>query len=297
MKRQLAFVLSGGGSRGALQVGALQALLEAGLHPDLLVGTSIGAANAAFLALNGFSQPSLEQLVEVWHDAARADLMPANYLWLTVRSLFGRPSTYPAQRMRDFFLRHGIKPELRFRDLQQIRLILVACDLNCGRPVMYGQNMEDSLLEGVVASTALPPWVTPIEKNGQFIMDGGTVSNLPIEPALAAGATEIIALDLLDPREVPVEGHGFGPFLGRLTYTVEKRQSDLEMALATARGIPVTHIHLLGKEIIPMWDFQHTNELIDQGYQIAQAEIGKMEAEKQRPRPLIERLREWWRGK
>jgi predicted acylesterase/phospholipase RssA len=59
MDKKLAFVLSGGGARGALQVGALYALLEYGLQPDLLVGVSIGAANATYLAMNGFSKESL----------------------------------------------------------------------------------------------------------------------------------------------------------------------------------------------------------------------------------------------
>src|SRR3970282_1559461 len=91
MKRKLAFVLGGGGARGALQVGALRAVLEAGYQPDLLVGTSIGAVNASYLAINGFNQESLVGLARAWHDAAHADLLPANYLWLTVRSLFRRP--------------------------------------------------------------------------------------------------------------------------------------------------------------------------------------------------------------
>ena len=73
MESKLAFVLGGGGSRGALQVGALFALLERGLQPDLLVGTSIGAVNAAFLALNGFSKESLELLCGTWHKAAALD--------------------------------------------------------------------------------------------------------------------------------------------------------------------------------------------------------------------------------
>jgi NTE family protein len=90
MKKQLAFVLGGGGSRGALQVGALRALLEAGYRPDLWVGTSIGAVNATFLALRGFNQESLTALVGVWQDAVRADLLPSNYLWLTIRTLFNR---------------------------------------------------------------------------------------------------------------------------------------------------------------------------------------------------------------
>jgi NTE family protein len=244
MKRQLAFVFGGGGARGALQVGALRTLLEAGLYLDLLVGTSVGAVNAAFLALHGFTKHSLDELVRAWQEASRADLLPANYLWLTARALLGRPLIDPAQRMRDFFIVHGLAPGLCFEDIQNTRLILVAADMNTGQPILYGQDPKDSLLEGVLASTALPPWVTPIRKDGRLLVDGGTVSNLPIEPALVSGATKIIALDLTDSRDILLENHGFGPFLGKLIYTVEQRQQDLELALASAQGVPVTLLHL-----------------------------------------------------
>lgn len=123
---RLAFALGGGGARGALQVGALRALLEADIQPDLLVGTSAGATNAAFIAVRGFTPESLAELETAWHDAAEADLLPANYLWLTVRMLFNRAGVHPYYRMRDFFIAHGLSPDLRFGDLEGPRLILVA---------------------------------------------------------------------------------------------------------------------------------------------------------------------------
>jgi NTE family protein len=61
-----AFVLSGGGSLGAVQVGMLQALAAHGIEPDLLVGTSVGAMNAAWVAAHGTSADSLAGLTEVW---------------------------------------------------------------------------------------------------------------------------------------------------------------------------------------------------------------------------------------
>jgi len=279
MKKQLAFVLSGGGSRGALQVGALRALYEAGLHPDILVGTSVGAINAGYLALNGFNLQTLEKLAIVWREAAQADLLPPNYLWLTVRTFFRRPATYPAQHMRDFYIAHGISPELKFKDIQGIRLVLVASDLNSGKPVLYGLDEQDHILEGVLASTALPPWVIPYERDNLLLMDGGLVSNLPLEPAMVVGATEIIALDLADPPQEPLStNHGFGPFMSKLVFTVEQRQQDLELALAKAQGIPITHVHLQSKGSVPLWDFQHTDELIAQGYEITRQELEKQPA-------------------
>ena len=83
-KRRLVFALGGGGARGALQAGALRALLEAGIQPDLLVGTSVGAVNAIFLALRGFNPQSLNYLHDTWMAAAKADLLPANTAYLTI---------------------------------------------------------------------------------------------------------------------------------------------------------------------------------------------------------------------
>lgn len=285
MRKCLAFVLGGGGARGALQVGAIRALVERGYLPDLLVGTSVGAVNATFLALNGLSPESLDRLAEAWRSAISADLLPSNYLWLTVRALFNRPATYPAHRLRAFFVAQGLSPEMRFRDIRGARLVLVAADLSTGRPVLYGADLQQSVLEGVLASTALPPWVAPLEKDGQLLIDGGVISNLPIEPALSQGATEIIALDLVDPRGVSSSVPGFGPFIYRLLTTVEQRQVNLEKALAAARNVPVRHLSLLGDTPVAVWDFRHTEQLIARGYENALQEIDSWVQEERRPWP------------
>ncbi len=277
MNRKLAFVLGGGGSRGALQVGALYALLENRFQPDVLVGTSIGAVNAAFLALYGFSKDSLDLLTAAWHKAGELDLLPANYIRLTLRAILGHSPVNPSHRLRDFFIDNGLAPELRFADIKQPRLIIVSADLNTGKPVLHGESPDDGILDALLVSTALPPWVMPVRKQGRYLIDGGVVSNLPIEPALIAGATEIVALDLTDPRETFGGNNRFGFFLDRLTFAVEQRQVDLELGLAKARGIPVFHLSLTGKESMPLWDFHHSDELITHGYEITRQAISQNE--------------------
>jgi NTE family protein len=152
-----AFVLGGGGAKGALQAGALRALLEAGLQPDLLVGTSIGAANAAFLATHHFSYEAVTELEGVWRELATSDPLPDNYLWLTIRALFNRPGLDVQDRIRELFLKHGLSPDVRFGDLEGPRLILVAADLRAGGAALYGTDPNESVLNGVLASTAIPP--------------------------------------------------------------------------------------------------------------------------------------------
>lgn len=271
--KQLAFVLGGGGSRGALQVGALYALLEHGLQPDLLIGTSIGAANAAFLALHGFSKESLDRLRGIWQKASEMDLLPSNYIQTTLRAMLRRSLPNPAHRIQDFFIENGLTPELCFSALEQPRLIIVAADLNSGRPVLLGESPDAKVLDALLMSTALPPWNMPVRKQSQFLMDGGVLSNLPIEPALRMGASHIVALDLLDAREIFGAGNRFGYFLDRLTFSILQRQVDLEIELAKAQGVPVFYLDLLGREAVPLWDFKHTEELIEQGYQLTQQAI------------------------
>lgn len=273
MAKKLAFALSGGGSRGALQVGALYALLEAGIPPDFLIGASIGAVNACYLAINGFTKESLDRLAAAWRSAETADIFPANYLWLTVRAMFGRSSQDPSRRLKDFFIAGGITPQLCFSNLEQVKLVIVSTDLNTGRPILHGETPEEKVLDALLLSTALPPWFMPVRKQERYLMDGGVVSNLPIEPALKMGATEIVALDLTDSREILGQNDRFRFFLDRLIFSVGKRELDLELELAEARGIPILYLDLTGELPIPIWDFQHTDELIAQGYEIARNEI------------------------
>jgi NTE family protein len=264
----MAFVLGGGGARGAFQVGALKALLEAGYQPDLMVGTSVGAINAAFLALRGANLASIQQLISIWEEASHANLMPSNYLSLTLRKLVGRSADYTGHRMRDFCIQHGLPPDMCFKEINGMRLILVAADLNSGQPVLYGTHPDDSILEGVLASTALPPWIPPLEKDGRLLVDGGAVSVLPIEAAIKAGATEIIALDLNDTRAYLQSANNLVNLFGKMVATANHRQAELELALADAMGLPVRHIRLFGVDPIAIWDFELTNTRIARGYEL-----------------------------
>lgn len=269
MRKPLAFVLGGGGARGALQVGALRALYEAGYRPDMMVGTSAGAVNATYLALRGFDEQGLDQLEQAWLEAARQDLLPPNYLKLTLRVLLKRPAGIYSNRMQQFFVNQGLSPNLRFRDLSGFHLVTVTADLISGKPVLYGTDQEQSVLEGLLASTAIPPWIAPRLNNEQLLVDGGALSSLPIEPALALGAREIIALDLIDLRGLMSMPEGIAKFIYQYITAVENRHSDLERELAAARGIPVRYLHLLAPDPVPIWDFTRSAELIPCGYELA----------------------------
>jgi NTE family protein len=123
------------------------------------------------------------------------------------------------------------------------------------------------VLEGVMASIAIPPWFAPIEKDGQYIIDGGAVSNVPIQPALTLGATKIIALDLQDPDSFADLNKTADPLLPKLASAITRRQLLLEMELASARGVSVRHISLQSTPPVPLWDFRTHRDLFKIGYE------------------------------
>ncbi len=273
MQKCTAFVLGGGGSRGALQVGAMQALFEADIVPDLLVGTSVGAVNAAALALWGNHLDGINALEQAWKEMSTAQMLDPRVSQLTLRAILGRPSDRAKKKMEEFFISKGFSHSLCFSMISLVRLALVSSDLESGRPVIYGQNPSDSILEGLLSSIALPPWFVPFRKNGQLMVDGGALSNLPIEPALQMGATEIISLDLDDVTTLPNENLSFSQYFEKYIYAVSQRHVCLEMELAKAWGVPVHNIMFQGLATTPMWDFSNYKALIRAGYEKASIAI------------------------
>jgi len=267
-ERRLAFVLSGGGARGAFQAGALKAFYENNIHPEILVGTSIGAVNAAFLAVHGINSSSIERLIQTWMESVRMDLLPKHFAWLTLRTILKTPDYRNFGKLQNFLEGHGVMPDLRFRDMREIQLYLVATDLYTGQLVLYGQNPDQSVLEGVLASCALPPFFPPYERDGKLLMDGGTVSNLPVEVAVSQGATEIFALDVTDPRKAAKGETNLKAYLNKLVNASEQRHIALEIALAREKGIPVHHILLCGPDTTSISDFSAVPDSIQIGYEI-----------------------------
>jgi NTE family protein len=274
-RRKLAFVLAGGGARGALQAGALRALFEAGYRPDLICGTSIGAVNAAILSLH--SATPVAALESAWRDAAVSSLVPSGFLGLTLRVLLGRGNTHMQDTIRSFLVAHGITRDLTFGALPGTPIRIVAADLRSGQTVIYGADPKARVLEGVLASVAVPLWVEPVEADDRLLLDGGAVSNLPIEPAIAAGATEIIALDLSDSRPLPGL-RAFGGYAYQLVQMLHNRQAEVEMALAAARHIPVRTVQLqCAAHPVGLWDFADAPKLIEEGYAQMRAEMTSWE--------------------
>lgn len=253
-----AFVLSGGGSLGAVQVGMLDALTAHGVRPDLLVGTSAGALNAAWAATHGTSPDSLAGLATVWTRLHRADVFPVDVRQL-VRAAAGRsPAASSALRLRRLVAAYA-----RVGDVaaSAVPLHLLATDLLSGAGVLLSQG---PLVDGVLASAAIPGVFPPVAVGGRLLVDGVVSGQSGISHAVALGASTIYVLpagaacEMAHPPRSAV-----GVALHALTLLLE---SSLANDVAAYGGAAT--IHLLPAPCplsVSPADFGHAAELIRRG--------------------------------
>ena len=189
MKRAL--ILSGGGARGAFQVGVWQYLREINWTPDLICGTSIGAVNAAAIG----SGMSVERLIDIWKTHNRSEIYRFKVLKVLSSALYGRPfkAVLDTAPMRAMLTRHLNLEALR---RSPIEIIISAVHLATGRLHLYNQDVIE--IDHLMASSAMPilfPW-QPIR--GELYWDGGVMANSPLFIALERKIEEIIVV-LLSP--------------------------------------------------------------------------------------------------
>jgi NTE family protein len=183
-----AFVLSGGGSLGAVQVGMLQALAARRIEPDLLVGTSAGALNAAFVAAYGMTEASLSELASIWTKLRRTDVFPVQLARLTAATLGLAPSLCPNDGLRRLVARHLVFDRL---EDAPVPVHVVATDVRSGHEVLIS---EGDAVEAVLASAAVPAVLPPVPLGGRDLIDGGVADNTAISHALSLGADVVYVL-------------------------------------------------------------------------------------------------------
>jgi NTE family protein len=183
-----AFVLSGGGSLGAVQVGMLQALAERGIVPDLLVGTSAGALNAVFVASHGMSAASLETLARTWTALRRDDVFPLRAPQMVLALTGARDALCAGSGLESLVRRHV--GNARLEDAP-IPVHLVATDLLSGEEVLLS---DGDTVSAVLASSAIPAVLPPVRRDGRTLVDGGLADNAAISQAIALGADRIVVL-------------------------------------------------------------------------------------------------------
>lgn len=247
------FVLGGGGSLGAYQVGGLVALAEAGVLPDALFGCSAGALNAAFLA----SEPALdraEALAAWWSDSgSRRVLAPGR--WSQVRGMVTAVASRADALLDERPLRALVSTHVGAHDVSELAVPLTVTTtcLDCGVAVHADRGPLTDLL---VASCSLPGLFPPVRlPDGHLHVDGGVVCGVPVKAALAAAGPDDVVY-VLDcalapvtgtpglcaalPSDGPTEACGLGTTSALWVPPTENRRGPLDVMLrsfAVARAV------------------------------------------------------------
>ncbi|SEO77490.1 patatin-like phospholipase family protein [Trujillonella endophytica] len=182
-----AFVLGGGGVLGAAEVGMLRALVEHGVRPDLVVGTSVGAVNGALVAADP-TPAAVEQLRSVWEELASSGIFAGSMFARMGTLVRTRTHLHPREPLRDLLAAH--LPVQTFAELQ-VPFQCVAASIERAAEHWFS---DGSLLDAVLASCAVPGLLPPVEIDGEHFLDGGLVHSIPVGRAVALGAGTIYVL-------------------------------------------------------------------------------------------------------
>ena len=250
-------VFSGGGSLGAAQVGALQAIFEAGIVPDAVVGCSVGAINAAYIAVEPTAARAVA-LEGVWRSMSRREVFPDGRFRVARRLVARSIYLYTPGGMRSVF-DHCVPLD----DLSQtaIPCHVVTTDLIAGESAWWTSGNPVEVLS---ASACLPGLFPPVRLDGRLHVDGGVSCPVPTQHALDLGAARVWVLN------VAREYHGW----------VDERMTALDVLLesfaisrsqlgrhapATAAGQRIVTLPPMAIGRHDMRDFSRTPQLIVAG--------------------------------
>ena len=255
-----AFVFSGGGSLGAIQVGMLRVLLSHGLRPDFVVGASVGAINASYFA----SAPDAEcvaRLGQIRSGLRRADIFP-----FTLTSAFG------LIRRRGYIVDPGKLRRVVETNLPCSRIEDAKIPLHIMATTQQGIGIRlssGSVVDAILASTAIPGVFPAVDINGEALMDGAVAANTPVRLAADLGASRIIILPtgyacaLKEPprRAIARALHAVTLMIAwQLIYELERMSDDIQIHL----------VPTLCPLAVSPFDFSKSKELIERAAQSTQ---------------------------
>jgi NTE family protein len=259
-REPVAFALSGGGPLGALQVGQLRALFENGIVPSLVVGTSVGALNASFLAYDP-TFDGVERLERIWLGLTEGDLFPGGRF----RATWARMLVRGNKVFENSGIRKLVETRLGNARIEEarIRLGIVATDLETGAERVFTSG---DVLKPLLASTAMPGVFPPVEIDNRLYIDGGVANNVPIAPAVRLGARTVYVMDSTSAH------HQRRPLQRPMDYLLHSftlsraQRMDVERELYEKRVrlvlLPAGHLDFF----VPFASMDSTARLVEHGY-------------------------------
>ncbi len=186
---RVAFVLGGGGVLGASEVGMLRALLEADVRPDLVLGTSIGAINGAMIAADP-SIAAIERLTELWQELIGGNVLGGSLLSQTKTLIRTKTNLHQADPLRDL-----LQSEFGDQSIDDLAVPFgcVAASIETASEHWF---TDGPIVDAVLASSAVPGLLAPVEINGEHFMDGGLVDSIPVGRAVQMDMHTIYVLQV-----------------------------------------------------------------------------------------------------
>jgi NTE family protein len=228
-----AFVLGGGGLLGACEVGMLRALANAGIRPDLVVGTSVGALNGAFVAADPVG--SAGRLTDLWGSEAVEEAFSENLWGRAVRLARSGTHLHAIEPLQQMLVK--MLPAEDFADLA-LPFQCVAASIEQASARWFSAG---PLIPAILASCAVPGLLPPVRVGDEHCFDGGLVDSIPVGRALALGATTVYVLQvgrIENPLSVPRR-----PWeVGLVAFEIARRHRFHEEMSALPDGVDV---HLL----------------------------------------------------
>lgn len=255
----IGFVLGGGGSLGAAQVGMLEALAEIPLRAHLVAGTSVGALNGAVVA----SDPAgaAHRLSHIWHDLQNDAIMPGGFWARLTTVLRSRTNLYDSPRIGRL-----VTEEIGVDHIDELALpyLAMAVDADTAEPV---RMTDGPLLSAMLASSAIPGVFPVVRRGDRDLYDGGLVANTPVLEALAMGAGSLVVLDCNYPDRQITRPTTVPEAVLYAATIAARQQLERDLPVA-AREVPV--LVLPGPEYLPRLsplDFRGSTPLIASAYE------------------------------
>jgi NTE family protein len=273
------FVLSGGAARGALQVGMLQALVAHGIVPTLIVGTSVGAFNGAYLACRPTSE-GMQALEDIWLSVHYDDIFSGGLAGIVLNLVKRQPSLYNGDGVRRLLERTSADAGFTGRAFEDlvVPLAVVATNLTRGQPVIFERG---PILPALLASSAIPAILPPVELDGDQYVDGGLLDNVGLRVAAVRGARRIYVLDTSWQGCAEKPATTLEAVIGRSLQVVMAfhLQSALE---AYATNADVVVLRSDERSTGSGSDFNNTTRLIHAGREIAERVLASPQRESER---------------
>ena len=266
-----AFVLSGGAALGAIQVGMLHALYERGIELDLIVGTSVGALNGAYIASRPFTEQTADELAEVWQGIGRWQVFPLNPVTGFLGFFGARRHLVPDGALRKLLAEH-----LEFDRLEQapVPCHVIATDVLSGRELRLS---DGEALEAVLASAAIPGVFPPVEWGDRRLIDGGVSNNAPISHALELGAERVYVLPTGTACDLEQPPRGaLGMLLHSMSLLVMRRL-QVEVELLRDRAVLIVLPPPCPLSVSPI-DFTHSEELIRRSLEGSRDHLARLDS-------------------